>query len=57
VAKIGNLNGNGASEPSKAFFEKAGTGEMHSSLAGATTLTGELKYLGYNEQELITVKP
>jgi hypothetical protein len=57
VAKIGNLNGNGASKPSKEFFENKGTGETHSSLAGETTLFGELKYLGYNEQELITVKP
>jgi hypothetical protein len=46
-----------ASKPSKAFYEAAGTGEMHSKVAGEEKWTGELKYLGYNEQELITVKP
>jgi hypothetical protein len=58
VAKIGNLNGNGASKPSKAFFETKGTGVLHSKESGEEGGgVGELKYLGYNEQELITVKP
>jgi hypothetical protein len=43
VAKIGNLNGGMASKPSKAFFEGAGTGAMHSSVGGEGNWIGELK--------------
>jgi hypothetical protein len=58
VAKVANLNGNSASKPSKAHFEGPSTGELHSKEGGEPgTATGQLKYLGYNEQELITVKP
>jgi hypothetical protein len=57
VAKSGNLNGTGAAKPSSVKFSEASTGTLHSELAGPATYTGSLKYLGYNEQELITVKP
>jgi hypothetical protein len=57
AAKIGNLNGNGASKPSKVVFDKAGTGALESAEVGPEPWEGQLKYLGYNEQELITVKP
>jgi hypothetical protein len=58
VAKVGNLNGVMAAKPSKVHFEGAGTGALHSQEGGEPgTATGNLKYLGYNEQELITVKP
>jgi hypothetical protein len=57
AAKKGNLNGTSATKPSSVRFEGASTGAMHSSLAGDETWIGPLKYLGYNEQELITVKP
>jgi hypothetical protein len=57
VAKIANLNGNGASKPSQVNFRGVSTGELHSMSAGTATYSGPLKYLGYNEEELITVKP
>jgi hypothetical protein len=57
AAKAGNLNGTTASKPSSAKFSAASTGALHSELAGEGTNTGSVKYLGYNEQELITVKP
>jgi hypothetical protein len=57
VAKSGNLNGTGAAKPSSVNFSGASTGTMQSNNAGPATYTGSLKYLGYNEQELITVKP
>jgi hypothetical protein len=57
AAKKGNVNGTSAAKPSSMRFEAASTGELHSKTAGNATYTGPLKYLGYNEQELITVKP
>jgi hypothetical protein len=57
VAKTANLNGTKAAVPSRVKFNDASTGAMHSEGAGETTASGELKYLGYNEQEVITVKP
>jgi len=57
IAKAGNLNGTTPAKPSQVKFGGAGTGAMHSEVAGETTFFGSLKYLGYNEQELITVKP
>jgi hypothetical protein len=57
VAKSGNLNGTAASKPSTAKFEGPGTGALHSEVAGEGTNKGSVKYLGYFEQELITVKP
>jgi hypothetical protein len=57
AAKSGNLNGVTAAKPSQVKFSGASTESMASELAGETTYTGSLKYLGYNEQELITVKP
>jgi hypothetical protein len=53
LAKSGNLNGNQAGKPSTIKFSGASTG----ALGGQDTFSGSLKYLGYNEQELITVKP
>jgi hypothetical protein len=57
VAKTANLNGTKASAPSRAKFNGASTGALHSELFGEGTNSGEVKYLGYNEQEVITVKP
>jgi hypothetical protein len=57
VAKSANLNGTKAAAPSKMKFQGASTGPIHSELAGEETWIGELKYLGYNEQEVVTVKP
>jgi hypothetical protein len=57
VAKSGNLNGSGAATPSQAKFNFASTGAVHSRLAGEETWQGNLKYLGYFHQEVITVKP
>jgi hypothetical protein len=57
LAKSGNLNGSAAAKPSVIKFEGAWTGALHSAVAGENTAKGSLKYLGYFEQELITVKP
>jgi hypothetical protein len=57
VAKKGNLNGTSASKPSSARFEGESTGVLHSQVDGEGPAFERLKYLGYNEQELITVKP
>jgi hypothetical protein len=38
-------------------FEGPSTGVLHSKLAGEANAQGSIKYLGYNNQELITVKP
>jgi hypothetical protein len=57
VAKSGNLNGSTASKPSSAKFSGASTGALQSEVAGPGTNSGSVKYLGYFEQELITVKP
>jgi hypothetical protein len=57
VAKTANLNGSSAGAPSQAKFNGAATGAMRSKLAGAETWMGNLKYLGYFHQEVITVKP
>ena len=57
IAKTGNLNGTTPAKPSTLKFNGASTGTLHSAAAGETTDLGSLKYLGYFEQELITVKP
>jgi hypothetical protein len=57
AAKKGNTNGTSAAKPSSARFEGESTGGLHSSLAGVGVNFGSVKYLGYNNQELITVKP
>jgi len=57
AAKKGNLNGTSAGKPSSARFELASTGALHSTTAVEETWIGPLKYLGYNEQEPIAVKP
>jgi hypothetical protein len=57
VAKSGSLNGTKALAPSTVKFSGASTGELHSERAVGGTDEGSLKYLGYNEQEVITVKP
>jgi hypothetical protein len=49
VAKAGNLNGSSAAKPSTIKFSGASTGEL------GGPFSGSLKYLGYFEQELITV--
>jgi hypothetical protein len=56
VAKGGNLNGSSASKPSAFRFSGGSTGVMHSQLGGEASFLGNLKYLGYNEQEVITVR-
>jgi hypothetical protein len=53
AAKTANLNGTKATGPSTMKFSGASTG----ALGGGETWIGSLKYLGYNEQEVITVKP
>jgi hypothetical protein len=55
VAKTGNLNGTKAGAPSQFKFNGASTGELHSNV-GTSTGQGNLKYLGYFHQELITVQ-
>jgi hypothetical protein len=57
VAKTGNLNGNSAGVPSQMKFNGASTGELHNAAVGEAAYTDNLKYLGYNHQEVITVKP
>jgi hypothetical protein len=57
VAKTGNLNGTKAGAPSQVKFNGASTGALESKDAGPGTASGNLKYLGYFHQELITVKP
>jgi hypothetical protein len=62
TAKNGNTNGTSASKPSTVRFAGAGIcpggGPALCPLDGGQgTWIGSLKYLGYNEQELITVKP
>jgi hypothetical protein len=57
AAKQGNLNGSAASKPSGVRFSGESTGRLHSSVAGEEPWLGNLKYLGYDEQEVITVKP
>jgi hypothetical protein len=57
IAKSANLNGTKATSPSRAKFNGASTGGLHLEAGGETTASGEVKYLGYNEQEVITVKP
>jgi hypothetical protein len=60
IANSGNLNGTSASKPSTARFSGASTGALHAEIpttSDEATYTNSLKYLGYNEQELITVKP
>src|SRR5262249_8737402 len=52
VAKTGNLNGVSAAVPSQAKFKGTSTNELHSSTVSSTTYEGNLKYLGYNHQEL-----
>jgi hypothetical protein len=56
VAKTANLNGTKAAVPSRMKFNGASTGPLHSETGGEGTDSGELKYLGYNEQEVMTVK-
>jgi hypothetical protein len=56
-AKSANLNGNSAGVPSQAKFSGVFTNELHSSSAGNATYEGNLKYLGYSHEEVITVKP
>jgi hypothetical protein len=57
VAKIGNTNGTSAAVPSQVRFEMNSTGAMHYREGGVYTASGNLKYLGYFHQEIITVKP
>jgi len=57
AAKGGNVNGTSASKPSIARFNGPSTGALPSSLAGEGTNLGQVKFIGYNEQEIITVKP
>jgi hypothetical protein len=60
VAKTGNLNGTSAGVPSQFKFNGASTGGVHSQvcpLSCSGTSSGNVKYLGYFHQEMITVKP
>jgi hypothetical protein len=62
IAKSGNLNGSSAAKPSTIKFSGASTGCLNGVAGrpcalGSDTFSNSLKYLGYNEQELITVKP
>jgi hypothetical protein len=57
VAKTGNLNGTSAGSPSEFKFNGASTGGFHSQLLGVCNNSGNVKYLGYFRQEIITVKP
>jgi len=57
AAKTGNLNGTSGANPSKAKFNGASTGALHSEAGGEGVNFGNVKFLGYNEQELISVKP
>jgi hypothetical protein len=55
AAKKGNLNGTSGAKPSAMRFEGNSTGVLHSQATGEANGLGSVKYLGYNEQELITV--
>jgi hypothetical protein len=57
VAKSGNLNGASPAVPSQARFNGVSTGALHSSVGGEGTNFGQVKFLGYFHQEIITVKP
>jgi hypothetical protein len=56
VAKTANLNGISAAAPSQAKFNGSSTNELHS-MSATGVYFNNLKYLGYNHEELITVKP
>jgi hypothetical protein len=47
-------NGTTASKPSQLTFEGAKSGALHSEIGGEGTLSGSIKFEGYNGQELIT---
>jgi hypothetical protein len=57
LAKSGNLNGTTPAKPSQIKFNGAGTETLDSEVGGEGPAQGSVKYLGYFEQELITVKP
>jgi hypothetical protein len=57
VAKTGNLNGSSAGVPSQFKFNGAATGGLHSEQYGTDAYSGNVKFLGYFHQEMITVKP
>jgi hypothetical protein len=57
VANSGSLNGTKAAAPSRMKFNGASTEALESEVGGEGTWSAELKYLGYNEQEVIAVKP
>jgi hypothetical protein len=57
VAKTGNLNGTSAGAPSQAKFNEASTGALHSPTGKEGTNSGNVKFLGYFHQEVLTVKP
>jgi hypothetical protein len=60
AAKAGSLNGSSAATPSQVSFGgvPGGVQPMHSIIiVGEQRWSGNLKYLGYFHQELITVKP
>jgi hypothetical protein len=57
LAKAGNLNGSSAGSPSQFKFNGTSTGQLHSKEGGEPgTVMGNLKYLGYFHQEVITVQ-
>jgi hypothetical protein len=55
VAKAGNLNGTSAATPSQVKFNGNSTGGLQSQGAREANAFGNLKYLGYDHQELIAV--
>jgi hypothetical protein len=61
AAKTGNLNDASAGVPSQFKFNGASTGGLHAQAGfcplGGCTNSGNVKYLGYFHQEVITVKP
>jgi alpha-tubulin suppressor-like RCC1 family protein len=55
-AAAGELNGSSAAHPSTWSFTGASSGALHSEVGGEATYSGNLKYLGYNAEEVIGVK-
>jgi hypothetical protein len=49
-------NGTSGTKPSTMEFSDASTGALHSEIGGEGTISGSIKYVGYNSQELLTAE-
>ncbi len=56
AAAAGTLNGTSASKPAGIRYAGSSSGALHAQLGGEATSSGMVKYMGYNGQEILTVK-